>query len=288
MWAFALWDQPRRRLFCSRDRFGAKPFYYRVDAGLFAFGSEIKAILRAGLDRPAPHWPTILDFLVRGMGCHTAETFFDGIHRLPAATNLRGHARPGGAQPVLGLLTDQNHGYDFGRPEATFAELFDDAVRLRLRSDVPVGVALSGGIDSASVTAVAPGDTFRAPPSGCSPWRFRASRTTTSCATPSRRPPARRRLHTVVYRPERLIDDLRTVIWHMDYPTPHSQILPRSAPHGPGRPPRQGHPRGTGSDEMLAGYPLRYFPHYVAHELGRHTRGDLVIGTGACSPKRPE
>ena len=274
MWAFALWDQRRRRLFCSRDRFGAKPFYYRVDAGLFAFGSEIKAILRAGLDRPAPHWPTVLDFLVHSMCCHTSETFFEGIHRLPAAHNLV-VTRDRVELSRYWDYTDQSHGYDFGRPEATFTELFDDAVRLRLRSDVPVGVALSGGIDSASVTAVArrhlPGAPLRVftatfPGKPYDELRY--------AELVARRFDAE--LHTLVYRPERLIDDLRTVIWHMDYPTPHSQILARWRLMGLAARHIKVILEGQGSDEMLAGYPFRYFPHHVAHELGRHTRGDLV------------
>jgi asparagine synthase (glutamine-hydrolysing) len=274
MWSFALWDQPPRRLFCSVTGLGAKPFYYRVDAGLFAFGSEIKAILRVGLDRPAPHWPTILDFLVRGMGCHTVETFFDGIHRLPAAHNLV-VTRDRVQLSRYWNYTDQSHGYDFGRPEATFAELFDDAVRLRLRSDMPVGVALSGGIDSASVTVVArrhlPGAPLRVftvafPGKPYDELRY--------AELVARQLDAE--LHTVVYRPERLIDDLRTVIWHMDYPTPHSQILPRWRLMGLAARHVRVILEGQGSDEMLAGYPLRYFPHYVALELGRHTRGDLV------------
>jgi asparagine synthase (glutamine-hydrolysing) len=284
MWAFALWDQPRRRLFCSRDRFGAKPFYYRLDDGLFVFGSEIKAILAALEGRPSPHWPTIVAFLTAGLVCHTVDTFFDGIARLPAAHNLL-ISRDRVELIRYWDYTDQSHVYDYRRPGATFAELFDDAIRLRLRSDVPVGIALSGGIDSASVTAVAR-------------QHHRASLKAFTAEFPGKPYDERcfaelvatrfdAELHPVAYRPTSILEDLRHVIWHMDYPTPHSQILPRwhlmrlAAQHV------KVVLEGQGSDEMLAGYPFRYFPHHVAHELTMLTprdfvrRGGRLIAAGA-------
>ncbi|HWC01977.1 MAG TPA: asparagine synthase (glutamine-hydrolyzing) [Methylomirabilota bacterium] len=265
MWAFALWDQPRRRLLCSRDRFGAKPFYYRLNGGLFVFGSEIKAILAALHERPSPHWPTILAYLTAGAVCHTVDTFFDGIERLPAAHNLL-VSRDRVELVRYWDYQDQSHAYDYRRPAATFAGLFDDAVRLRLRADVPVGLTLSGGVDSASVTAVArrhlPGAPLKAFTAEFPGKPYDERRYAELVA---RRFDAE--LYTVAYQPISLVEDLRRVIWYMDYPTPHSQILARwrlmslAAQHV------KVVLEGQGSDEMLAGYPFRYFNHHAAHEL---------------------
>jgi asparagine synthase (glutamine-hydrolysing) len=88
MWAFVLWDGRRRRLFCSRDRFGVKPFYYRWDGARLSFASELKAF-RADPDARLEANPrAIRDYVEQGYLDHTEETFFAGIRRLPPAHNL--------------------------------------------------------------------------------------------------------------------------------------------------------------------------------------------------------
>jgi asparagine synthase (glutamine-hydrolysing) len=159
MWAFALWDARRRRLFCSRDRFGVKPLYYCWDGRSFAFGSEIKALLSLDATRRSVDHAAAYDFLAYGRVDHGEGTFFAGIHRLQpghsltvaaegglAASRYYGFPRPAGAQ-VEGE----------GRMEARAEELLGlltDAVRLRLRADVPVGSCLSGGLDSSAIVCL--------------------------------------------------------------------------------------------------------------------------------------
>jgi asparagine synthase (glutamine-hydrolysing) len=145
MWAFALWDGRKRRLFCSRDRFGVKPFYYRWDGSRFAFASELKAFAAEGELRP--HLPAVRDYVEQGYVDHTDETFFDGIRKLPPAHSLLLDDR--------GLRVER-HWRPESRDEPDDAaeevrELFLDAVRLRLRSDVAIGTCLSGGIDSSAI-----------------------------------------------------------------------------------------------------------------------------------------
>jgi asparagine synthase (glutamine-hydrolysing) len=145
MWALALWDGRRRRLFCSRDRFGVKPFYYRWDDGRFAFASELKAF--HAVESLEPHLPAVRDYLEQGYVDHTDETFFVGIRTLPPAHSLVVDER--------GLRLDRYWSLEPREPPADAADevrrLFLDAVRLRLRSDVPVGTCLSGGIDSSAI-----------------------------------------------------------------------------------------------------------------------------------------
>jgi asparagine synthase (glutamine-hydrolysing) len=147
MWAFALWDGRRRTLFCSRDRFGIKPFAYRWDGRRLVFASEPRALLADPLLRAEPNLRAVRDFIEQGYTDHRDETFFAGVSQLPAGHNL-----------ILdqdGLRTERwwelVPGEPPADPVAAFRELFVDSVRLRLRSDVPLGTALSGGLDSSAV-----------------------------------------------------------------------------------------------------------------------------------------
>lgn len=148
MWAFALWDGRRRRLFCSRDRFGVKPFLYRWDGERLVFGSEPAAFRADPHARPRPNRRAVRDFLEQGYADHLDETFLAGLRRLPAAHSLVVDER--------GLRLERYWRLEPAEtpPAAAagrFRELFLDAVRLRLRADVPVGTALSGGLDSSAI-----------------------------------------------------------------------------------------------------------------------------------------
>lgn len=170
MFALALWDADRGVLFCARDRLGIKPFHYAWHEGDFLFASEVKGVLAAGLPaRPDPlTWAT---YLAHGVYDHGEATFFEGARSLPGGSALtvrmgRGAgAGSGGVAPVdaascrpraywdLGALTRDVTPLSDREAEEGFLERFEDAVRLRLRSDVPLGVNLSGGLDSASLVA---------------------------------------------------------------------------------------------------------------------------------------
>ena len=148
MWAFAIWDERRRRLFCSRDRFGVKPFLYRWNGGRFAFASELAAFRADPTLVPRPNLRAVRDFLEQGYTDHLDETFLAGVRRLPAAHSL--------VLDPNGLRLERYWRLEAASPadaDATprFRELLLDSVRLRLRSDVPVGTALSGGLDSSAI-----------------------------------------------------------------------------------------------------------------------------------------
>jgi asparagine synthase (glutamine-hydrolysing) len=144
MWAFAIWDSRERRLFASRDRFGVKPLYYRLEGGRLAFASEPRAFrgerLRANLG-------AVRDYLEQGYLDHTEEAFFAGVRSLPPAHNL--------VFGPDGLRIERYWRLEPGEPPVdpvgAVRELFLDSIRLHLRSDVPVGTCLSGGIDSSAI-----------------------------------------------------------------------------------------------------------------------------------------
>src|SRR2546428_7953186 len=87
MFAFAIWDGDRRRLFCARDRLGVKPFYYAWDGVRFAFASEIKGLLQV-IERPSPNQRAVFDYLEGACLDHSEDTFFEGIRQLPPAHTL--------------------------------------------------------------------------------------------------------------------------------------------------------------------------------------------------------
>ncbi len=156
MWAFALWDARRRELFCARDRLGVKPFYYTMAGGSFLFASEIKALLTHPAVGGRPNDRMLSTFLAWGVADHTAETMYDGIFQLPPAhavvVSEGSVGEPRRYWDVV--MNGAPRGVEDGAAAQRVRDLLTDAVRLRLRSDVPVGTCLSGGIDSSTVTAL--------------------------------------------------------------------------------------------------------------------------------------
>ena len=149
MWAFAIWDRHRRELYCARDRFGIKPFYYRVEGQRLVFASELKAFRAAGMPLAASE-PRVREFLEHGLIDHTAETFFRGIQQLPPAHAL---LFDGGGLRLERYWSLEDRNFD-GNAATDFRDLFFDSIRLRLRSDVTVGTSLSGGLDSSAIACV--------------------------------------------------------------------------------------------------------------------------------------
>jgi asparagine synthase (glutamine-hydrolysing) len=160
MWAFACLDAARRRLLIARDRFGVKPLYlWQGEGGALLLASEIKALLVHPLVRAAASPARCAEFLRHGPSAWRAGTEFEGITRLPpghwAELDLDAPAplapRPFWRRPVA---ADPDEPFDAARADGLatqYRALLDDAVRLRLRADVRVGTALSGGLDSSSI-----------------------------------------------------------------------------------------------------------------------------------------
>ncbi len=152
MWAFAIYNSQDKSLFCSRDRFGVKPFYYFQSASLFAFGSEIQQLLCHPQVPKKLNKKTVAKYLVSSVVDDSQETFFDGIFKLAPGHNLVINTQT--------LKSSISRYYDVCDNNTTwqasdFADLLKDSVRLRLRSDTPVGSCLSGGLDSSLIVSIA-------------------------------------------------------------------------------------------------------------------------------------
>lgn len=155
MFAFAIWDQVKRRLFLARDRIGIKPLYYTVRSGVFIFASEIKAILEYPSIEREVSMEALYHYLTF-MIPPTPLTMFEGIYKLPAGFRMTVDGD--------GKVEAESYWSPIGAPpgpeqsDADYAErlnaLLRESVSLRMMSDVPFGVFLSGGMDSSAITAL--------------------------------------------------------------------------------------------------------------------------------------
>ncbi len=253
MFAFAIWDSRQQRLFVARDPLGIKPLYYRIDPESFVFGSEIKVVLAHPGIKPQFNCEVLAEYLAFGY-LSGPDTFFSGIHKL-----MPGHILELAADGKLRV--DRYWDIPSKEPGAnqtdsyyidTYRDLLEQAVQSHLMSDVPLGVFLSGGLDSSAVAAFmtkirrAPVETFSV---GYAESAF------------SELPRARRVAkhlksvhHEVLVSSDDFFDTLPTLVWHEDEPIawPSSVALYFVA-----RLARE-HVSvvltGEGSDETLAGY----------------------------------
>lgn len=161
MFAFAIWDEKEKRLFAARDRFGEKPFYYvhDTDANAILFASEMKAFWAAGISRQF-NKKMLFNFLTIGYTDNPNqpdETFYEHVRKLPAANFMSMQS-----EPDISINIERYWDIDLGNQDEAisdkqalqrFEELFVTSVARRLRSDVPLGTSLSGGLDSSSITA---------------------------------------------------------------------------------------------------------------------------------------
>ncbi len=157
MFAFAVLDRQQRRLFLARDPFGIKPLYYGRWRHGFAFASQIGALLALPGVGTGANPRRVHSYLRFGITDNGADTFFADVSQLPAGHSLEVSLNgPTAAEPVRYWQPALNGTLDlsFSEAAARLRELFVESVRLHLRSDVPVGAALSGGIDSSSIAVV--------------------------------------------------------------------------------------------------------------------------------------
>jgi len=256
MFSFALWDKRRQRLFCARDRMGIKPFYYYWDGRLFAFSSEIKALLKHPGISTALNESILPEYLALGY-LSGEQTMFRGIRKLLPGHRLIARLQNGSPEleldrywevpePDRDLMSD---------PRSQIEECrwrLEEAVRTRLMSDVPLGVFLSGGVDSSAIAALTrrmtedPIKTFSVgyAEAGYSELSY-ADKVARALGTDH---------HTIVVTKEQFFSTLPLAIWHEDEPIVFSSSVPLyfvsklAAQHV------KVVLSGEGSDELFGGY----------------------------------
>jgi asparagine synthase (glutamine-hydrolysing) len=285
MFAFALWDERRRRLLLARDRVGKKPLYYTHDSERIAFASELKGLLQDGALKRAVTAEALQQYFALG-AVQAPTTIFQSVAQLPPAHYLvweQGEAR-------LHEYWDVPLGGAAPRSEAQaleeFAEVLDQAVRVRLISDVPLGAFLSGGVDSTAVVE--------------SMARLSdVPVVTTSVGFAERRfselPHARSVAaalgtdhHEVMVEPH-AADIVPTLVWHLDEPFADSSALPTYYVSKAARERVTVALSGDGGDEIFAGYQRRYglnrWERRLRRLLPNWARRGLVKPVGGMYPK---
>jgi len=254
MFAFAIWDQKNRELFIARDRLGVKPLYYALTSdGSLYFASEIKSILIAGAVTPELNYPALPDYLANH-ATSGEDTLFVGIKRL-----LPGHTllwRDG--QIEIKKYWDLKF-TDSTSPErsdkeyvAEWLDLFRTSVRLRLMADVPLGMFLSGGIDSSAIAAMMstmvnePIKTFSVAFAEREANELEYARLVANRFKTDH--------HEIVVSPEEFFNALPQLIWHEDEPLAHPASVPLYFVSLLASRHVKVVLTGEGSDEMLAGY----------------------------------
>ena len=279
MFAFAIWDEERQQLFCARDNFGIKPFYYAFVDGILYFASEAKAILpflpSIETDREALKEYLVFQF------CLDDRTLFEGVKQLPPAhyllvKNGKVHVR---------RYWEVYYHLDFDHTANYFAErlraLLDDSVTVHTRSDVPVGAYVSGGIDSSAVASLAAGvrngEEFKA---------FTGKFSYSSLYDESKYARALTdmkgmTLHQIDITSQDFIDSIRKIIYHLDYPVagpgsfPQYHVSKLAARH------RKVVLGGQGGDEIFGGYArylIAYFEQCIKSAIdGTMHNGNFIV-----------
>ncbi|MDO9325981.1 MAG: asparagine synthase (glutamine-hydrolyzing) [Methanoregula sp.] len=271
MWAFALWDGQRQELFCARDRFGIKPFYYTHTGDSFLFASEIKALLAHPAAGTRPDDATLGTYLAWGVLDHSERTMFDGILQLRPA-----HAmvvtKDGPQLPFRYWDVKVNAEIHDNVPDeevaAKLRSLLHDATSIHLRSDVAVGTCLSGGIDSSALTAIISGLIREDAPASVG-----ARQKTFSVVFSDKRFDESRYIDEIVAAtgvdahrtepsPEKLWDDIDRLVYMQDEPFGSLSIYAQYCVMRLAREQVKVVLDGQGADELMAGY-LAYQGGYI-------------------------
>ncbi len=280
MWSFALLDVDKAILFCARDRLGEKPFYYHWDGRTFSFGSEIKQLLCLPRVSREAHPGVLFDFLIFSTyGCNSEQTFFRDVmdmrggHYLLVPLGAMHGWRPRPVRWWTIELRNKLEGWSSRQYADRYRELFEDAVRLRLRSDVPVGSCLSGGLDSSGIvcmvdrvlkdagvrglqkTFTALSDVKEYDERNYAQAVIDATRVQPSFVTPS---------------VDRLLSDMDRLFWHQDEPFISTSIFAGWCVYGLVR--EHGVTvtlDGQGPDEMMGGYVPTMYPSLLLDNLSR-------------------
>ncbi len=162
MWGMAIYDMRNNILFCTRDRFGVKPFYYYKDEKIFVFASELKSIIEYFKTDSSVlkniNKEIVYDYFVNNFTDHTEDTFIKGIKHLLPSHSIRIQNKEFTVKKYFSIDVNKEFGtYDKSKFESikkNFSELIFDSVKLRLRSDVAIGTCLSGGLDSSTVVSI--------------------------------------------------------------------------------------------------------------------------------------
>ncbi|MDD5131806.1 MAG: asparagine synthase (glutamine-hydrolyzing) [bacterium] len=290
MFSFAIWDEAKKQLFCARDRFGIKPFYYAIQDGVFYFASESKTLLpflkEVTINLEALKEYLVFQFYLNG------KTLFGGINELLPAHQLT--VKDG--KPRIERYWEVYYNLDFNHPAAYFEEklrfLLTASVQEQVRSDVPVGAYLSGGIDSSLIASLSSQylkgqelqafhGRFLSPDNAYDESKYAALLAAEKGFT----------LHQVDITSRDFAEVIQKVIYHLDYPIagpgsfPQFMVSKLAASH------RKVVLGGQGGDEVFGGYVrylIAYFEQCIKGAIdGTLHNGNFVVTYESIIPNLP-
>lgn len=292
MFAFAFWDRIARKLILARDRLGIKPLYWFQDSDKFIFASEIKAILK-GNNTSAELQPNALQDYLTFQFCLGDKTLFKGIHKLEPGTWMQidtdGNKN---THPYwqLNFEIDQDHSEDYF--VSRLHSLLVDSVKLRLRSDVPVGAHLSGGLDSSAITSLAANEMntpIHSFTGGFPDFGKRFDETGYARMVADEK---RTQHHEIYPTAADFVDLLPRIIYHMDEPAAGPGIFPQVMVAKLAKQHVSVVLGGQGGDEIFAGY-ARYLVAYLEECIrgaieGTNEDPGYVVNFRTIFPNLPE
>jgi asparagine synthase (glutamine-hydrolysing) len=254
MWAFALWDENTHQLFCARDRFGIKPFYYALYKDSFIFASEIKALLAYHGIGITPNDYMVKLFLTCGVKDHCEETMFYGIYQLRPSECIMVR-QDGFIDKFKYWNISINPEISGEKKENNFLDILKNAINIHSRSDVPVGTCLSGGLDSSILVALGNQQkTFSATFSDSNYDESRYIKDLTDVVNIDS--------YTTEPRVEKLINDIKNLIYIQDEPFGSLSIYAQYCVMRLARGNVKVLLDGQGADELLGGY-IGYQASYI-------------------------
>ena len=277
MFAFALWDNANRKLFCARDRFGIKPFCYAEPNGTFIFASEAKTILPF-LPSVETDPDSLKDYLTFQF-CLDGKTLFKGIRELQPGHTLEVSGGKMDIKRYWEVFYDLDWKHTAPYFEEKLQELLNDSVKIHLRSDVPVGAYLSGGIDSSIVASMAHRH-HPAPLEGFN-GRFDEPGFDESKYAQAVADQNGFHMHAIDIGVNDFLANIKKIIYHMDYPVAGPGSFPQYMVSGYASKHRKVLLGGQGGDEIFGGYArylIAYFEQCIKSAIEGTTKsGNFVV-----------
>ncbi len=278
MFAFVLWDAPSQRIFCARDRFGIKPFYFYQDQNLFFFASEPKALLPF-VGEIRTNLEALKEYLAFQF-CLDGKTLFDGIHELQPSHHLTISAEKISVKKYWEVYYEPDFSHDEKYYEEALRGLVKDSVNIHTRADVPIGSYLSGGVDSSAIASLAssgdPANFMGFTGKFAEGPEFDESAYAREVAQENGFP-----LLEITISADDFIENIRKVIYHMDYPVagpgsfPQFMVSQMAVKH------RKVVMGGQGGDEIFGGYTrylIAYFEQCIKAAIdGTMDNGNFIV-----------
>ncbi len=276
MFAFAIWNEQDRTLFCARDRFGIKPFYYMIRDGMFYFASEAKALLPF-VDQIETDLDGFKDYLTFQF-CLAGKTLFKGVRELLPAHFLM--IREGDLQThkYWEVFYEPDYGHTAAYFEEQLRALMIDSVQFHLRSDVPVGAYVSGGLDSSAIASIATDQQDPAAMIGFT-GKFSAHGAEFDESHYARALAEQKgfQLCEQDITAQDFIENIRSVIYHLDYPVAGPGSFPQFMVSRLAARYRKVILGGQGGDEIFGGY-ARYLIAYFEQCIKGAIEGTMDSG----------